>query len=174
MKIIYFITDEVDKSRELSIQHYKETYSEPTLPPIWTALEILSFGQCVYICKSLKKEFRNKISRSFGEDEQFITSWLLCSSLLRNHCAHYSRLWSRELTYTPKMGHNLYGKYFNKGNKRLYNYLVVLQILLNEINPTSSWLEKLKEYINEYKINVRQMGFPDDWETNLSAIITNK
>ena len=34
--------------------------------------------------------------------------------------------------------------------------------------------EKLKEYINEYKINVRQMGFPDDWETNLSAIITNK
>ena len=173
-KILELITEETEKSRELSIQHYKDCYSEPILPPIWMVLEIISFGQCVSIFKSLKKEYRNRISRSFGEDEQFITNWLLCSSLLRNHCAHYSRLWNRNLTYTPKMGHTVYKKYFNETNKRIYNYLVILQILLNEINPTSSWLEKLKELIAEHKINIKQMGFPDDWEEKMSEIITNK
>ncbi|MFZ4631677.1 MAG: Abi family protein [Patescibacteria group bacterium] len=172
--IINIITENIDKSRELSILHYKETYCDPVLPPIWTTLEILSFGQCCHIYNSLKKEYRNKISRSFGEDEKFINNWMLCSSLLRNHCAHYSRLWNRTLTYTPKMNHDSYKKYFNNGNKRIYNYLVVLQILLNEINPTSSWLDKLKELINEYKINVKQMGFPEDWENKLKEIITNK
>jgi len=174
VKILELVTEETEKSRELSIQHYKDCYSEPILPPIWTVLEIISFGQCVSIFKSLKKEYRNKISRSFGEDEQFITNWLLCSSLLRNHCAHYSRLWSRNLTFIPKMNHAVYEKYFNKISRRLYNYLVILQILLNEINPTSSWLEKMKELITEHKINIKQMGFPDDWETKLSEIITNK
>lgn len=174
IKILDLITEETEKSRELSIQHYKDCYSEPILPPIWTVLEIISFGQCVSIFKSLKKEYRNKISRSFKEDEQFITNWLLCSSLLRNHCAHYSRLWNRNLTYIPKMSHAVYEKYFNKVSRRLYNYLVILQILLNEINPTSSWLEKLKELITEHKINIKQMGFPDDWEAKLSEIITNE
>jgi len=172
--IINLITEKIDKSKELSILHYKDCYYDPILPPIWMVFEILSFGQCFYIYDSLKKEYRNKISRSFGEDEKFINNWMRCSSLLRNHCAHYSRLWNRDLTFTPKIEHNLYKKYFNPGNKRLYNYLVILQILLNEINPTSSWLEKLKELIDEYKINIKQMGFPDNWGANLSEIITNK
>ena len=172
-KILESITKDAEASRELSIQHYKDTYSDPILPPIWTILEIISFGQCVHIYKSLKKEYRNKIARSFGEDEQFITNWILCLSLLRNHCAHYSRLWNRNLTYIPKSNHNVYGRLFNKKSRRLYNYLVILQILLNEINPTSSWLEKLEEYIKEYKININHMGFPESWAKNLSEIITN-
>ena len=173
-KILELITEKVDSSRELSILHYKYTYSEPTLPPIWTVLEILSFGQCVEIFTSLKKEYRNKISRSFGEDEQFLTNWMLCLSLLRNHCAHYSRLWSRNLTFVPKIVHNDYGKYFNNSSNRLYNYLVILQIMLNKINPSSSWLEKLHEYVEEYHINTGQMGCPENWEKNLSEIIANK
>lgn len=173
-EILKLVTDEVNKSRELSVTHYKETYTEPDLPPIWIVLEIMSFGQCVHIYKSLKKSYRNKIARSFGEDEKFITNWMLCSSLLRNHCAHYSRLWSRKLTFIAKMDHNLYGEYFNANSINLYNYLVILQILLREINPTASWLEKLKENINEYGINFKNMGFPENWEENLSEIISIK
>lgn len=168
--IINTITENVDKSKELSIYHYKETYSQPTLPPIWTILEILSFGQCCHIYNSLKKEYRNKIARSFGENDKFISNWMLCSSTLRNHCAHYSRLWNRNLTYFPKINHKLYKKYFNLENNNIYNHLVILQILLNKINPTSSWLEKLEELINQYKINVKKMGFPDNWKENFLII----
>jgi len=35
-------------------------------------------------------------------------------------------------------------------------------------------LEKLKENIGEFGINVRNMGCPDNWEENLSEIINRK
>jgi abortive infection bacteriophage resistance protein len=165
------INEEVSKSREISIKHYKEKYQKPLLPPIWIVLEILSFGQCVKICKLLKKEYRNKISRSFGEDEQFIMSWMHCLSALRNNCAHHSRLWNRDLIFTPKMNHKVYGKYFYAETRCLYNFLVILQIVLSKINPTSSWLGRLKEYVEEYQVDIKNMGFPDDWNDRLDGIV---
>jgi len=165
------INEECKKSREISIAHYNETYNEPALPPIWMLIEILSFGQCVKIGKSLKREYKNKIARTFNEDEKFVMSWMHCLSVLRNNCAHYSRLWNRDFTLTPKALHKNFGGYFVLENKRLFNYLVVLQILLGKINPTSSWLVKFKELIDEHKIDVNQMGFPEDWENRLNQII---
>jgi abortive infection bacteriophage resistance protein len=164
------ITEEFKKSREISIIHYKETYKEPFLPPIWILIEILSFGQSVKISKLLKREYKNKISRTLEDDEQFIMSWMHCLSVLRNNCAHYSRLWNRDLTLTPKSNHKTFEKYFVPGTKRIFNYLVVLQILLRKINPASSWLGKLKELVEGHKIEVLQMGFPEDWESRLNQI----
>ncbi len=166
------ITGEVRKSREASVLHYKEVYSDPILPPIWMVVEVLSFGQCVKISKSMKRDYKNKISRTYGEDEQFIMSWMHCLAVLRNNCAHHSRLWNRDLTLAPKMQHEKYKKFFVFGNRRLYNYLVVMQILVSKVNPTSSWLERLKEIIEEYEIDVHHMGFPDNWEARLKGILS--
>jgi abortive infection bacteriophage resistance protein len=173
-KILDLITEKVEKSGELSIEHYKQTYTDPVLPPIWTVLEILSFGECIHVYKKLKKEYRNIISKSFGENEKFVANWMLCASLLRNHCAHYSRLWKRYFTYAPQINHRKYGKYFNGTDKDLYNYLVVLQILLRGINPTASWLEKFVEITKDCKINLKNLNFPDNWKESLEEIITIK
>ena len=173
-EILKIISDEVAKSGEISISHYKETYSEPPLPPIWNIIEILSFGQCVKICKSLKREYRNKISRTFGEDEKFILSWMHCLSALRNNCAHHSRLWNKVFNFTPNKSHNKYQAYFSTKNEiRLFDFLIVLQIILSKINPTSSWLSRLKDNISEFTIDTRSMGFPDDWETKFNKIIAD-
>ncbi len=166
------ISKEVRKSREISIVHYKNTYDLPELPPIWMTMEVLSFGQCVKLGKALKRDYKNKIARTYGEDEQFIMSWMHCLAVLRNNCAHHSRLWNRDLTHAPKMNHIEYKEFFVVGNKRLYNYLVVLQILISKINPTSSWLERLKELIEDHEIEVRHMGFPEDWEERLKNILS--
>jgi len=166
--ILDLITIEVNKSREATIMHYKKSYCEPILPPIWVLIEILSFGQCVKICKSLKKEYRNKISRSFGEDEKFIVNWMHCLSILRNACAHHSRLWNRDFIFTPKINHRKYYKCFAPNSRRLFNYLVLLEITLSKINPTSSWLEKLRVLIDEHRIEVSHMGFPENWEKYLN------
>lgn len=167
---VSILTDEFNKSREVSQIHYREVYSEPPLPPIWMSVEILSFGQCVKICKSLKRDHRNKIARTYGEDEQFIMSWMHALSALRNNCAHHSRLWNRDFTIQPKMHHRAYSKFFVIDSKRIYNHLIVLQLLLRDISPESSWLEKLKELIEEYRIDPRNMGFPPGWEARLSSI----
>jgi abortive infection bacteriophage resistance protein len=174
-EVLKILTEEVEKSKEISIKHYKETYDDPALPPIWTVIEILSFGQCVKISSKLKRFYRNKIAKTYGEDEKFILSWMHCLSNLRNTCAHHSWLWNRRLTFIPAQNHKVFGKYFNgTNNNRLFNYLVVMQIVLSKINPTTSWLEKFKSYVNESEIEIYYMGFPSDWEERLNKIMNDK
>lgn len=165
--------DEVRRSKEISIVHYLQTYTKPTLPPIWTLVEILSFGQTVKYVKSLKREHRNVVARTYGADEQFILSWMHSLSALRNNCAHHSRLWDREHIFTPRMDHRTYSIFFIN-SKQLFNHLIVLQIVLNEVNPTSSWLDKLTQLIADFGIDVTHMGFPADWHNKLVSIQKNK
>ncbi len=168
-EIQHMFIDEVRKSKEISIEHYQQKYTSPPLPPIWTMVEILSFGQTVRFGKSLKREYKNSIARTFSADEQFVMSWMHSLSVLRNNCAHHSRLWNREVVFTPRMDHRKFVKYFTRSN-RIYNHLVVLQIVLNEINPTSSWLDKLSQLVTEYKVDVANMGFPKDWHIRLTTL----
>lgn len=171
-EILKIISEEVGKSKEMSISHYKETYNNPVLPPIWNVVEILSFGQCVKFCSNLKREYKNKISRTYGDDEKFVLNWLYVLSLLRNNCAHHSRLWNKIFNFTPNKSHDKYKQFFsNNEDVRLFDCLIVLQIMLSKVNPTSGWLLKLKEYLEEFKINPKNMGFPDNWEDRLNKII---
>lgn len=169
-EIINMFNDEFKKnSRETSIYHYKNTYKEPGLPPLWSIIELLSFGQTVKLFKSLSLENKNIISRTFNIDETLLSSWMHGLSVIRNHCAHHSRLWNRDLTLKPKVA-KTYKEYF-VDNNRLFNQFIILQIILNNVNPDSSWKDRLIELIREYKILPKNMGFPDDWEAKMSQII---
>jgi len=170
-KILSFISDEVKDSQEVSIKHYLKKYEEPSLPPIWSIVEILSFGQCGKIFKALDIRYRNLIGRSFGIDEKYIASWMHSLSILRNSCAHYSRTWNKEYNFRPMTKIKKYEKFFNQDSSRIFNYLVALQIILSKINPTSSWVEKLKVIIADNKIDTKHMGFPEDWERRFNDIM---
>lgn len=165
-EVISLFTNEFSKSKEISIDHYRTKYSAPVLPPIWTTVEIISFGQVVKFVKSLTRQNQNLVARTLDEDAMYIMNWLHCLSVLRNTCAHHSRLWNRDQIFIVKTNHRKYEKYF-ENNKKLFNYLIVMQILLVKINPTSSWIDKLSALINEHQISVNHMGFPTDWEQKL-------
>ena len=155
------INKEISKSREESILHYKNTYDYPTMPPIWNIVEIISFGQCVKFYSSLKRGYKNKIARTYSEDAKFIENWMYCLSLLRNNCAHHSRLWNKRFNFTLIKKHKKYTDYYPTNySNRIFDYLIVLQIILSKINNNSNWLNRLTNLINEYKIDVSRMGFP--------------
>jgi abortive infection bacteriophage resistance protein len=42
--LIKKISEDVNRSDEDFVQHYKQKYSKPTMPPTWMTLETLSFG----------------------------------------------------------------------------------------------------------------------------------
>jgi len=168
-EMIKLFEDEVNKNaRETSIYHYKINYYEPKLPPLWSTIELLSFGQSVKFFKALSVENRNLISNTFNIDQTLLTSWMHGLAIIRNHCAHHSRLWNRDFTLKPKIEKRT-SSYFVENN-RLYNQFVILQILLNNFNPESSYLDKLTNLIIEHEILVKNMGFPNDWETKLNEI----
>lgn len=168
-EILKMFNDEVEKNkRETSIYHYKNSYHTPELPPFWSTIELLSFGQTVKLFKALSLGNRNLVAGSFNIDETVLSSWMHGLAVIRNHSAHHSRLWNRDLTFKPKISKKF--KTFFVDNRRIYNQFVILQIILNNVNPESAWLNRLIDLISEYNILPKNMGCPKDWEIKLQAI----
>jgi abortive infection bacteriophage resistance protein len=163
------LTSEVNRSDETFIKHLITTYSE-TLPSIWAVCEVMSLGLLSRWYDNLKPmKTRRAIAVVYGVDEQVLASWLRHLSLIRNICAHHSRLWNRELTITPTLPRNKpvgLASQWVSGSRKLYNTLVILLHLMDVIAPKHLWRGRMKDLMSQHEISVAAMGFPLDWKTS--------
>ncbi|MEX2365439.1 MAG: hypothetical protein WD601_02455, partial [Pseudohongiellaceae bacterium] len=49
-------------------------------------------------------------------------------------------------------------------SKKLYNTLVMLGYLLDNISPGHHWKQRLRQLIQDYDIGESAMGFPVNWQ----------
>lgn len=90
------------KTADSRALHYRNTYSNPPLPPIWTMKEFLTFGSSVYIFQRLSGTHRTSVANQFGvRSDHVFTQWLECLVDLRNICAHHDRLFNRHFPKQP-------------------------------------------------------------------------
>ncbi|WP_187371387.1 Abi family protein [Methylobacterium oryzihabitans] len=103
IKAIRSMTDAYEKSHDGRARHYRETYSDPYLPAIWTVKEFLTFGRASNLYKCLSGPLRTAVAADFGvgSDEVF-ESWVASFVDLRNICAHHDRLFNRKFQKQPK------------------------------------------------------------------------
>lgn len=148
-----------------SLEHYYQTYSAPEIPPAWIVFEILSFGCVSRIYENLKRPYRKAVAEKFGIEESILQSWFHALSVLRNSCAHHSRIWNRKYPFKIKKA-NAFPELDTA--ERFYCFALIIDILLNRIVQTPTWTQRLKETINEFSdvVNPIQMGFPADWDKN--------
>lgn len=162
------LTDEVSRSEETFIRHLRQTYSEP-LPPVWAVCEVMSLGLLSRWYDNLKPmPVRRAIANTYDLDQATLASWLRHLSLVRNTCAHHSRLWNREFTITPAApGHKPAGlaAQWVPGSRKLYNSLVILLHCMDIIAPHHHWRSGLKNLIAQHGIEVSAMDFPANWQT---------
>ncbi|MCB1893593.1 MAG: Abi family protein [Rhodocyclaceae bacterium] len=163
------LTEEIARSHETFIDHYRTTYSEPELPPLWAACEVMSFGQLSKWLENLKyRADQKEIAAPYGLDPMVLGSFLHHLTHIRNLCAHHSRLWNRRLTFTMRLPRNprhIVGWFNPAAERNLYNTLVMLTYLLGVIAPHSSWKGRLKTLMAECpKAHPSAMGFPTEWE----------
>lgn len=161
------LTDEVDRSDETFIKHLKATYAE-ALPPVWAVCEVMSLGLLSRWYNNLKPmPTRRAIAATYGVDEKVLESWLRHLSLVRNTCAHHSRLWNREFTITPLLPRNKpagLAAQCHTGSRKLYNTLVILVHFMDVIAPKHHWRTRLKDLVARHAIPVAAMDFPAGWE----------
>ena len=168
-KSISTLVKSVSKSKEPFIKHLDNNYDE-TLPPLWALVEIMTFGQLSHWFGMLKlRSDKNAVARAYDMDEKNFVSILHHLTVVRNKCAHHSRLWNCEFTVIPKLPRDrpaIVALSLNQNEKRkIYNTLVIVIHLLNTISPNHSWKIKLLDLIDEHKIDSSQMGFPNNFET---------
>lgn len=80
----------IKKSREDSIVWHKKNH-HPI--PFWVAVETWDFGIMSKYYENLKGQYQEKICVRLGvPNKKMLGSWLQEINILRNHCAHHSRI----------------------------------------------------------------------------------
>ena len=159
---------EVDRSDETFIEHIKNTYSEP-LPPVWAAAEVMSLGLLSSWYDNLKPTAtRTAIANSYHIDESVLSSWLHHLTVVRNICAHHSRLWNRKFVLTPQRPRTKpagLGPQFIPGSRKIYNTILLTLHLMGQVAPNSKWKRRLLAHLRSGELNLKGMDFPNNWQT---------
>jgi len=162
-------------SDEAFIKHYKKKYKTPNLPPLWAVTELMTFGELsIWVSMTKDKQIISKVAKDLGfPNAKTLEGTLQNISLVRNKCAHHSRVWNRKFTKRlpsiKKLANTLvYSAPIQnrQTENKIYNTLVVLIYLLREQAPTTTYPTRLKQLINSRSLgDQREMGFPANWES---------
>jgi len=159
------ILKEKDRSKEVFIRHFKEKYNSSDLP-IWSVVEIISFGSLSKLFMLLKDEEQKNVIKSMGNINKVVFfKWLKALSSIRNICAHHSRLWNKTLGVKFEVPRKI-NSFNNIKNDKVFYALSVIEYILNSIDEDKlDFKNKLKTLLNKYPdIDKNAMGFIENWK----------
>lgn len=167
------IKEQLDNNKsEVFLKHYRTTYDKPPTPPSWMSVEIMYFNHLSKICSGLKqRKDITGISYFYCMPPDIFCSWLHTINYVRNLCAHHARLWNRDFNIVPdRLDFSKQLVWLEnpqkEKRKKIYYFFCMLNYLLQTVNPTSNFKDKLYDLLDEYKdfVSLQQMGFPENWQ----------
>lgn len=164
------IRKEVSRSHDDFITEHFRKYSEPDLPPVWKTLEVISMGTLSKLYSNFSEATaKHAVAREFGlNHHKFLRSWLECLAILRNCCAHHSRLSNRIFPVKPKMPErmpNTWIEDFSFREQTLYPQLCYVTYWLNSISPDNTFVADFKQLLMEHpSVKTYLLGFPHNWQ----------
>lgn len=169
------IKDEVNRSNEDFIKHYKFKYNEPPMPPSWMSLEVVSFATLSRLFQALKSdEHKEYITKQFGlKKVTILENWLHAISNLRNCCAHHSRTWNRRFMVNVSLPYNTVYSFMDRDTigqirtNKLFAVLSCIVYILDIISPGSDFKTHIKDLLKSdcRLLDLKDMGFPEYWQS---------
>ena len=162
------IDKELDRSKEVFIETHYADYGTDDRPPCYKTFEILSLGTLSKIYSNLKNELecKKRIAIEFDlPNENFCMSWMNTFNVVRNICAHHSRLWNRNIHIPPKQLSKPASDFVTvpEVDIKVYYSLSCILYVLNKISPGHSIKNKLIELFTNNLDRLSEMGFPENW-----------
>lgn len=142
------LKSEISKSKDDFISWHTKQDKEI---PFWVIIEIWEFGTLSKYYSFLKGGYQTKIAKKFGTNGNTFGKWLHEINLLRNLCAHHSRVWNKEFNAIRLPSLNTEPK----TSLRIWGRILVLWYLVKHTGSTNyKWLDKLYSLIKEDFPNV--------------------
>lgn len=161
------LLEEVNRSHDAFILHYKRTYDDPLMPPVWMSAELMSLGLLSKWQSALAAADRKAIARSFELSEKAYLSFVHHLSTIRNICAHHGRLWNRRFAVRPLLPSqpaDLAASLVQNAEPLLYNTLAITVYVLKQIHAHQQIGSRLVRLLQRHPTSdLEAMGFPDDW-----------
>ena len=172
--LLYSDTEnEIKISNEYFIKHYFLKYTSPSLPPAWMTLEVLSLGTLSKMYTLLNKTpEKMQIANAFGlPNDRILSNWLHAIAVLRNCCAHHSRIWNRRYVINIILSYNTKYPFINKKdiknirNNKFFTVVSCVKYLLDVIDPDNEFKGNLMSIMSSggKLLNLKDMGFPENW-----------
>ncbi|RJP60169.1 MAG: DNA-binding protein [Candidatus Auribacter fodinae] len=168
-RLIDTIKHEVARSKETFVIHFQQKYGDThNVLPMWMSGEIMSFGCTLTIYNGVSDDIKKAVASYYKVPEKVLTSWLKTLNVIRNICAHHSRLWNRVLGVKPLIPRkNKYPEWHEPvqiTQERVFSILTIFSYLLEIIAPHTRWRNRLMDLFDEYpEISRLNMGFPEGW-----------
>lgn len=175
------IASEIARSNDVFIKHNFDKHEGEI--PVWAVVEVLSFGTLSKIIKNLKTgagsaysvlaanyRYVSKRGNLVNPSKKMFTSWVKGVSILRNMCAHNSRIYNRTIHTAPEIldVDKLTPSPVHNG---LYQILLAMKYLRASNEEWIEFVDKLSLLIeqNSSVISLTAMNFPPDWKEHLSV-----
>lgn len=173
------IASEIARSNDVFIKHNLANHDGEV--PVWAAAEVLSFGTLSKVIKNLKAGKDNSYAK-LAEHYTYIsqkgkivkpskdmfTSWVQAVSVLRNICAHNSRIYNRTIHTAPELINSEKTTPQPKNNG-LYQIILAMKYLRPSNREWNDFADKLETLIekNRGAITLEAINFPETWKNNI-------
>ncbi len=154
------------------VKHFLVNYDGAL--PIWAATEFMTMGCLVYLLKLLSPTDAKRVAERLQvKNREVLHGWLKALNVLRNDCAHNSRIWNRSSIYPPKRINERMVKPSlhhaqTTDQDKLYLLVALLAYLLEGVAPKSRWAADFKTTMSKFPEGhgmtpENMMGFPTGW-----------
>lgn len=168
--------DETRRSTEIFVEHFRDNYE--VFPdglaklPVWTAVEVMSFGTVSKLYRLLKVVDQDAIASKYQVHRRVLGTWLHALAFVRNVCAHHGRLWNRHLSITPAIPYHdaAWATPPTSNPSRICTILFLLNYLARNAPHVhfepAGWRGRIEALlagdpgVPQFK---DQMGFPSNW-----------
>lgn len=159
-KFISKIDGQMQVTNEPFISHHRDKYGGQL--PVWVAFEVLTFGMLSSLYRNLKTEDKKEYADAHHSAKYYskLASWLHAMSALRNRCAHYNRIYNRNLTVSPSLPND--ASVFEIDPNTLFAVLFIAKKMA-EPGSWLSWVTNLQALTEEYQPDLALLGFKPDW-----------
>ena len=175
------IASEIARSNDVFIKHNFINHEGEV--PLWTVVEVLSFGTLSKAIKNLKTgagsaytalannyKYKSLKGNQVKPSLKMLTSWIQAVAVLRNMCAHNSRIYNRTIHTTPEIldADKITPAPSHNG---LYQVLLAMKYIRSTDAEWMVFVNELDKLFQTYAgvINLSAMNLPTDWKTHLSV-----
>ena len=159
---------------DLFVGHYRAKYDQTEPPPAWMIAETMTLGSWSKLFEALAdRQHRNDIAETLGLNGKTLTSWLHALTVVRNVCAHHSRLYDRTFS-TIAIADNRRTRRLLLQNSfvesdpdalRLAPRLYALHRLTRALDPRTRWTDHLKTRLAPTPAPLlARVGFRPGWD----------
>lgn len=175
------IASEIARSNDVFIKHNFDKHEGEV--PVWAVVEVLSFGTLSKIIKNLKTgigstytvlannyKYMSKKGNRVNPSQKMFASWVQGVSVLRNMCAHNSRIYNRTIHTTPEIP-DVDKITPPPAHKGLYQILLAMKYLRPSNDEWKMFVCELEQLFqdNDNVIHFDAMNLPADWKAHLSV-----